>query len=176
MSHPVDGDDGVASVRIRMATVADLEAINGVVERALMSWDLPERVKRLSLPVYRYDRHDFDAMGFMVAVDAGGHVVGVAAWDPHRFAGPVGSENGLLLHGLYVEPRWHGQAVGSRLFAAVRDKARELGRDGLLVRAQSGARGFFARMGMQALPAADEEHDYANRYWLPLPSRGESRE
>lgn len=172
----MDNDDAAAGVLIRMATVADLEAINGVVERALMSWDLPDRVKRLSLPVYRYDGHDFDAMGFMVAVDAGGPVVGVAAWDPHPVTGPAGRVNGLLLHGLYVEPRWHRNGVGSRLFAALRDKAAELGRDGLLVRAQSGARGFFECMGMQALPAADDERDYANRYWLPLSSHSGSRE
>ncbi|GAB6039601.1 hypothetical protein [Endothiovibrio diazotrophicus] len=37
-------------VNLHRAGPADLEAINRVVEGAVMSWQLPERVKRLSLP------------------------------------------------------------------------------------------------------------------------------
>ncbi|MDZ7753058.1 MAG: GNAT family N-acetyltransferase [Gammaproteobacteria bacterium] len=176
MNHPSKEHDKTDRVRMRPAAVEDLAAINAVVEAAVMSWDLPERVKRLSLPVYRYDRHDLDAMGFMVAEDVGGGVVGIAAWDPDDATGPVAGDKGLLLHGLYVDPRWHGKGVGSRLFASVEDKARGLGRDGLLVKAQAGAREFFEHMGMRALAAVDEERDYANRYWLPLTSHGECRE
>lgn len=161
---------------MREATGEDLDAINGVVERALMSWELPERVKRLSLPVYRYARHDFNAMGFLVAVDGKDCVVGVAAWDPEESTGPPGAGRGLLLHGLYVDPRLHRRGVGSRLFTAVMDKARQLDRDGVLVRAQSGARGFFESMGMRDLPATDEARDYAHRYWLTLPFHGQSGE
>lgn len=172
MNHPPRDHDTTAIVRVRGATVEDLAAINAVVERALMSWDLSDRVKRLSLPAYRYDRHDFEALGFRVAVDAADRVVGVAAWDTGHTSGPPGAGpgvgNGVLLHGLYVDPHWHGRGVGSRLFAAVVDHAREGGHNGLLVRAQSGARGFFEHMGMRPLPATDEERDYAHRYWLPL--------
>ncbi len=39
-------------IDIRLAGHADLEAINRVIEVAVMTWDLPDRVKRLSLPAY----------------------------------------------------------------------------------------------------------------------------
>ncbi len=39
-------------VPIRPANQADLETINGVIESAVMTWRLPDRVKRLSLPSY----------------------------------------------------------------------------------------------------------------------------
>jgi hypothetical protein len=38
--HPAGGDGG-----------GDLQAINTVIDRTVMSWGLPERIKRLALPV-----------------------------------------------------------------------------------------------------------------------------
>jgi hypothetical protein len=68
--------------RLRPAHAADLPALNGVIERAIATWPLPERVKRLTLPSYRYQPHDLDHLHLVVAEDAGGTAVGVAAWEP----------------------------------------------------------------------------------------------
>lgn len=35
---------------LRPATADDLEAVNRVIENAVMTWDLPDRVKRLASP------------------------------------------------------------------------------------------------------------------------------
>jgi hypothetical protein len=45
---------------LRRASANDLDAVNRVIETAVMGWVLPERVKRLSLPGYRYAAHDLE--------------------------------------------------------------------------------------------------------------------
>ena len=85
----------IPSISLRPATLDDLPAINRVIEAAVMTWDLPERVKRLSLPSYRYDAFDFDHLQMVVAEDATGQPVGLASWeaaDPREFATPPVSE------------------------------------------------------------------------------------
>lgn len=159
------------AVRVRVATVADLPAVNAIVERAVMTWKLPERVKRLGLPSYRYHAHDFVHMHLVVAEDAHGAVLGVAAWDaPDPRDAPAG-QRGLLLHGLYVDPQRQHVGIGSLLLDAAAEAARAGGFDGVLVRAQADAAGFFAARGMQRLPVDDPARDYPHRYWLATAAR-----
>jgi hypothetical protein len=46
--------------------------------------------------------------------------------------------------------------------------AQAQGFDGLLVKAQQDASGFFRAMGMQRLPVEDPARQYANRFWKPM--------
>jgi hypothetical protein len=69
------------AIDIRPAHADDLAALNGVVERAFMTWPLPDRVKRLSLPSYRYHAHDLQHLQVVVAEDGQRDIVGVAAWE-----------------------------------------------------------------------------------------------
>jgi GNAT superfamily N-acetyltransferase len=154
-----------AMLRIREAVTADLPAINGVVERAVLTWKLPERVKRLALPSYRYHAHDLHHQRMLVAdlPDAG--IVGVAALeeaDPRDLPHP---HTGLLLHGLYVDPGWQGRGIGTRLIEAALTACRETGHDGLLVKAQPDAVAFFQKRGLQRLAVKDPEREYPYRYW-----------
>lgn len=154
------------AVRVRVATVADLPAVNSIVERAVMTWKLPERVKRLGLPSYRYHAHDFVHMHLAVAEDAHGTVLGVAAWDtPDPRDMPAG-RRGLLLHGLYVDPQRQHAGIGSLLLDAAAAAARAGDCDGVLVKAQADAAGFFAARGMRLQPVEDPARDYPHRYWL----------
>ncbi len=154
-------------IQLRQATSGDLPAINRVIDAAVMGWKLPERVKRLALPSYRYDVLDLDHLEILVADSLEDGVVAVAACEPANSADLPEGRAGLLLHGLYVDPRSQGQGVGQQLFRAVEEKLRQEGYDGLLVKAQPDATGFFQAMGMQGLESRVPARDYPYRYWKP---------
>jgi GNAT superfamily N-acetyltransferase len=151
-------------ILIRPATLEELDGVNRVIEYAVMSWKLPERVKRLSLPSYRYDAMDFKALQIVVAVD---HetIVGVAAWETADPKETPADASALLLHGIYVDPRHHRRSIGTRLFKAAESAVRSLNADGLLVKAQESADGFFLSQGMHRLQPEDPARHYANRFW-----------
>ena len=152
---------------IRDAVRADLDAVNAVVEAAIQTWKLPDRVKRLALPVYRYTSEDLGHLQLRVLEQSSG-IVAVAAWEPADPRDLPGAGSGMLLHGLYVDPARHGQGLGARLLDDAAGAARVRGHDGILVRAQADAEGFFARRGFARLPVRDAARDYAARLWLTL--------
>lgn len=158
-----------ASIIIRPAVEADLPAINGIIEAAVMSWDLPERVKRLSLASYRYKPIDLDYLETVVAVDGSGeHILGVAAWEQAGAKDAPPGPKALLLHGLYVHPSFQHRGVGSALYVEALKAVAESGCDGLLVKAQDDAVGFFSALGMQRLLPREAGRDYANRFWMAV--------
>jgi len=154
-----------SGITIRPANESDLDSVNRVIEAAVMTWALPDRVKRLSLPVYRYTRQDLIHLDTVVAEDPQRHILGIATWEE---AGPEESPAGhraLLLHGIYVQPGHHRRGIGRRLFSAAEAAVCQLQYDGLLVKAQQDATAFFESMGMSRLPACDPSRQYANRLW-----------
>ena len=151
----------------RVATSADLEAINAVIEAAIMNWDLPERIKRLALPVYRYTETDFEHLEMIVAETVDKNIVGVAACEMADVS-EVPGKLALLLHGLYVIPEVQHQGIGSQLFVAVEALVPAHGCDGLLVKAQTDAVGFFESQGMQQLENINPVSNYAYRFWKPI--------
>jgi GNAT superfamily N-acetyltransferase len=154
--------------RLRSAHAADLPALNGVIERAIATWPLPERVIRLTLPSYRYQSHDLAHLHLVVAEDADGMAVGVAAWEPASPRDLPAGQRGLLLHGLYVDPVHQHRGVGSQLLDAAATSARTQGLDGVLVKAQTAALAFFKARGLRALPVEDPARDYPHRFWLAV--------
>lgn len=145
-----------------------LEAANAVIGRAVMGWNLPERVKRLALPLYRYGPADRAHLTLVAALDGDGRVLGVAAWEEAPPRDVPEGRRGLLLHGLYVDPPWQKQGVGRALFETALGAARRQDMQGVLVRAQADAAGFFARQGCQELPVVDHARDYPHRFWCPV--------
>jgi len=71
-----------SEIHIRLAKETDLEAVNSIIHAAVMTWDLPARVKRLSLPGYSYNVTDFDHLVIVVAENQRHEIVGTAAWEP----------------------------------------------------------------------------------------------
>jgi GNAT superfamily N-acetyltransferase len=156
---------------LRGGTAADLSAVNAVIERAVMAWKLPERVKRLALPTYLYSAQDLEHVEIVIAENGAVGVLGVAAWEPApERDGPQG-RRGLQLHGIYVDPNQQRRGVGARLLSAAAAAAREQGYEGLLVKAQADAEGFFATQGLQRLAVEDTRRDYPHRFWLDLTAR-----
>lgn len=151
-------------IHIRPADIQELDAINHVIEQAVMSWSLPERVKRLSLPSYRYDTIDFRALEVIVALHDG-KVVGVAASESADPQETPDEEPALLLHGIYVDPAHHRRGIGRLLFREAESAVRTQGYQGLLVKAHASADGFFLSRGMHRLNPENPGRHYANRFW-----------
>jgi predicted N-acetyltransferase YhbS len=149
---------------VREAKPEDLSSINQVISSAIMSWSIPDRVKRLSLPIYSYSPQDLQHLFVIVAEDRTG-VIGTAACEPvNRSETPL-RKRGMLLHGIYVRSDRHRQGIGSQLLCEARRQARRRGADGLLVKAHSEACGFFSAKGLRMLPVNDPTRDYPYRFW-----------
>lgn len=164
----IHADSSSSQINLRPASKADLAAINKVIERAVNTWKLPERVKRLALPTYLYTEHDLRHLHVVLAEDSAAGVIGVAAWEAAAARDCPRGLRGLLLHGLYVDPDQQRRGTGARLLAAAAAAARENGYDGLLVKAQADAMGFFRSRGLQQLVFEDAGRDYPHRFWLDL--------
>lgn len=151
-------------ILVRPASSDDLASVNGVIHSAIMSWNIPDRVKRLSLPIYSYSMEDMQHLSMYVGEDETG-VVGVAACEPaHDSETPI-RKMGVLLHGIYVRSDRHRQGVGTELLREARRHVRRCGADGLLVKAHSEACGFFAAQGLHMMPVNDPYRDYPYRFW-----------
>lgn len=146
---------------VRKADLLDMKDINQVIQSAIMNWPMPDRVKRLSVPVMRYSEHDLKFYEVFVAT-IHAEVIGVAAWDaaPNK---SLPNGKGGLFHGLYVAPAVQGQGVGKSLMDAVFKDARTRNISGLLIRAQRVSRNFFEHHQMQ--PLATNDHEYPCQYW-----------
>ena len=145
---------------LRPARKNDLDAVNRVIEAAVMSWALPERVKRLSLSSYRYNALDFDHLEMVVAEDNRQHIIGIAAWEQADTSDIAAGHTALLLHGIYVDPSHQQQGIGRQLFMAAEHAVRKHQYSGLLVKAQRDAHGFFISQGMSRLPIEDLVRPY----------------
>lgn len=152
---------------LRSATLQDLDAINAVIEAAILNWQLPERIKRLALPSYRYTQVDYENLEIIVAEMPEKGIVGVAGCEIAE-PGEVPGKQALLLHGLYVSPEVQHQSIGSKLFRVVEGLVVKHKCDGLLVKAQTDAVGFFEFHAMQRLESSTPEKDYAHRFWKPI--------
>jgi N-acetylglutamate synthase-like GNAT family acetyltransferase len=146
-------------MNIRNARPLDLDTANHIIEAAIMTWDLPERVKRLTLPSYKYTDHDLDHMTIVVA-EGDEQIVGVAAWEE------INSD--LLLHGIYVDPQHHRRGIGTALFQAVETAAQNMQLQGIVVKAQKGSEPFYQSLGMHKMDVTDQRQDFENRYYKTL--------
>lgn len=168
-ANPAPESNSRAPSRLRTATAADLEAVNRVIESAIDGWKLPPRVKRISLPLYRYHEQDLDFLRVVLVETDDTRVVAVASWETEcREAGPAG-QSALFIHGLYVTPGQQRRGLGSRLLQAAESAAANRC-DGLLVKAQPGAGDFFSRHGFEQLAVTEPGRDYPYRYWKQLPA------
>lgn len=149
---------------IRPADKHDLDAINSVIEAAILTWDLPERVIRLTLPTYKYSEMDLQHMSIVVACQKE-TIIGVAAWEQADPVDVPKNTRALILHGIYVEPMNQRQGIGAALFQAAEQATKQQKLDGMLVKAQKGSEPFYESQGMHKLDVVDAKREFENRYW-----------
>ncbi len=132
-----------------------------------MAWPLAARVKRLSLPLLKYDLIDMKTLQMLV-FERDGEVAGIAAWGEDTDNGPSAVRQALL-HGLYVHPDMQGRGIGRALQRAVCASAQHDGMQGIVLRAERVSAGYFETCGYRALPPSSEPGNaYPYRYWKPL--------
>lgn len=145
----------------------DLAQINQLIAQAVMAWPMPERIKRLSVPVLSYDSEDFKHYQFLLLKEVD-LIVGVAVWNA-KTSVMTARGTGRLLHGLYIAPAFQGRGYGQQLMGQIFAEAGALGVDGVLVKAERPALGFFKHCALQSLPASNDT-DYPYQFWHQLKS------
>ena len=156
------------ALTLTLAQADDLPALNQVIAAAIMGWNLPERVKRLSLPSYYYDQADSQHLQIWLAKTGQGEIHGVASWEEADSDELPPGQRGSLLHGIYVHPEHQGQGTGRYLLNAIELLAVQHHFPGVLVKAQTDAVGFFVQQGYQPLPIQNPARHYAHRLWKTL--------
>jgi N-acetylglutamate synthase-like GNAT family acetyltransferase len=150
-------------ITIRPANKDDLRSINQVIEKALMTWKLPDRVKRLVLPSYFYDEVDLEHFLIFVAAETDS-IIGVASLDTQSQR-VEGNYSALLLHGMFIDPARQRSGIGSQLLEHAEDLIREYKVDALIVKVQKDAEEFFKAKGLKKLAVNDPDREYENQYW-----------
>ena len=151
-------------ITIHPATSVDLPRINFVIKSAIMNWPLPDRLRKITVPVMQYSEDDMAALSVLVA-KLNGEILGIAAWDSEP-THPLPNGLGGLFHGLFVLPLVQYQGIGTSLMNAVFDEARKIRSTGLLIKAQRVSRHYFERHNLPSLAATDDEYPW--QYWKRL--------
>jgi GNAT superfamily N-acetyltransferase len=164
-----------AIIQARAAAASDLEAVNQVVSDAVLAWGLPERVHRLATPGLNDDATDLAHMSIALLSESNGSGIGVAAWEEASRHQAPDDTRAVLLHGLYVIPRYQRMGIGTRLTGLVVQWARDRHFDGVIVRAWRDALPFFSSNGFQPIAHGDPASLYPRQLWKPvqLPSHDE---
>jgi len=148
-------------LEIQPAKANDLGSINQIISTAVMSWDLPERVKRLVLPSYYYTDVDLQFLKIYVII-MHDKIIAVLAIDHHLINSQ--DKDILLIHGMYVHPGMQNCGVGRYLFKQAEQLAKSKQANTLQVKAQKDAEGFFMRMGMKKINCENNDNDYRHQY------------
>jgi len=164
---------GHVSLHIRAARLNELQEINHVIESAVMSWDLPERVKRLSLSSCQYDEQDLMHMKLFVSVNSQEKITGMYALDEADPRDVGKDESALLLHGIYIKQESQRQGIGNVLFTHAQDQICSANKTGMLVRAQPSAVGFFYSQGMIERPVRESDTGYPFLLWKEIKANAE---
>ena len=132
------------SAKYRRARPSDLDAINRLINLAVMNWPLPNRLKRRAVPVMQYDLVDFDHFDLFVC-ERGNDILGVSAVDL-TFAPTKG-----LLHGLYVLPIIRGHGIGKQLMQLGFGWAADNQLESVLMKAEGVSVSYFQKLGFEPL-------------------------
>lgn len=161
-------------LRFANAKAADLDTINALIATAIGTWPVSARLKRLAALPLRYNWADFQDFEMVLCYKAAAEI-GVAVWQPDAPIQVSGSNQAILLHGLYVAPDAQGQGVGRGLLEELAKRALMRKQDTLYVRAERFAVGFFRRVGGRQLAAHEGpeagEQAYPHRFLMSVEAK-----
>lgn len=146
------------AVAIRPAHRSDLDAINGVVEAAVLSWARAIHLKPGTLPDCRFSAADLDRCMLLLVVGSQRHILGVAACGCAEADDTDPADNPLRLDGPYVHPDHHRHDVGLQIVAEASALARRQGRNCLLVQPRVHDEQFLPVMGMPSPSTTERSH------------------
>ena len=141
-------------VMIRLGTPADLPAATEVYRRASLS-DVSYRHNLLAHPEYLVLAPDGLTQGRTYVAEEGGLVVGFATW--------VGTEGGVELEDLFVDPDWMRRGIATALVRRIADVVRAQSVERLLVTANPDALEFYRAAGFIECGVAETEFGQAPR-------------
>ena len=156
------------AISLRDATPSDLNSINHLIAAAIATWRLSDRVKRISLPLYRYREDDLEEMQIVIAHCGDDKILGVGAVEPAYASDLFDGLPTSLLHGIYVTPNLHRNGIGTSLSEKIETLARSCGARVLLVKARPEAISFFGARGFSQLNTRDHRGDYPYRFFKIL--------
>ena len=172
---PAAVESGDASFHLRTAKAEDLDAINRVVVEATTSWGLPARVHRLATPALTYDAIDLAHMTIVLLGDSNRGGIGIAAWEEASRHQAPDHCRAVLLHGLYVVPRYQRMGLGKELSGFVLEWADQRGFDGVVVRAWRDALPFFRSIGFAPFTDAGQADRDPRQLWKPVQASSRHR-
>jgi N-acetylglutamate synthase-like GNAT family acetyltransferase len=155
----------MVDISVRPASGEDLTTINQIIKDCVYSWNLSDRVKRLTLQSYHYDILDLDHLDIFVAANKDDDILGIAALESANSSDLPANLTGLLLHGLYVAPDHQKKQVGKILIDHSLEHVKQQQMLGLLVKAQPDANSYFEKQGFERLPVDNISKDYPHRWW-----------
>lgn len=150
------------------ANASDLHTVNRAIHESLVSWGLPERVRRLATPSLSYNETDLQHMTVILMTNAEGAGIAVAAWEEASSTEMPANARGVLLHGLYVIPHYQRRGLGTRLIELVAKRLTEQRMDGMSVRAWRDSIAFFLSRGFAPMDAECRPDIYPRRLWRAL--------
>ena len=151
---------------MRSAGSPDLAVINNVVNHAIETWNLPERVRRLAKPSLTYTESDLDFMLAALGENEEGNAIAAALWEPEE--GRLSRHSSILLHGLYVMPEYQRNGVGACMVEHVSKIARKAGFHGMTVKSWRDSEDFFLKLGFSDSAISGQERLYPRQLWKPV--------
>jgi N-acetylglutamate synthase-like GNAT family acetyltransferase len=155
-------------IALRRARASDLQSVNNLIAAAIDTWSLADRVKRISLPLYRYHEDDLRDMQLVVAHSSDDEIFGIAALEQAYANDLFDGLQASVLHGIYVAPNLHRNGVGSALLEKIENMASSNHTEVLLVKARPEAISFFSSHGYGRLPTRDRRRDYPYQLYKRL--------
>jgi len=135
VEHTRDGE-----LSIRRALPGDAERLSRIARAAKAHWGYPEAWLAAWMPVLTIKPEYIERqLVYVAARDQ--ELVGFYALEPRGAR--------WSLEHFWVEPRWHGQGVGRRLYGHALERVQAIRPGVMVIEADPYAAGFYARMGAQ---------------------------